>query len=44
MKLNLEKVFKTVRKNSGTALRYLVVIPALGNDKCDLREHLYMWG
>lgn len=44
MKLNLEKVFKTVRKNSGKASRYLVVIPALGNKACNLREHLYMWG
>lgn len=44
MKLNLEKVFKTVRKNSGKASRYLVVIPALGNKKCDLRKNLFMWG
>lgn len=44
MKLNLEKVFKKVIKNSGKASRYLVVIPALGIEKCDLREHLYMRG
>lgn len=44
MKLNLEKVFKMVRKNSGKALRYLAVIPALGNKNCSLRENLFMWG
>lgn len=44
MKLNLEKVFKMVRKNSGTASSHLVVIPALNNKKCDLRENIFFWG
>lgn len=44
MKLNLEKVFKTVRKNSGKSSRYLVVIPAIGSKKCDLRDNLFMLG